>query len=105
MAMHQDYVQDCSHCPMFSHKVFVGLWSVPNDFASSMFGSLLLLTVFYTLLAKRSMRIDLIFSSMDRSSSDTIDRNEHFKKLVTQPIVAKYFLNYFAPFKGAGIQI
>jgi hypothetical protein len=42
---------------------------------------------------------------MDRSSSDTIDRNEHFKKLVTQPIVAKYFLNHFAPFKGAGIQI
>lgn len=27
------------------------------------------------------------------------------KKLVTQPIVAKYFLNHFAPFKGAGIQI
>jgi hypothetical protein len=70
-----------------------------------MFGSLLLLTVFYTLVAKRSMPIDLIFSSMDRSSSDTIDRNEHFKKLVTQPIVAKYFLNHFAPFKGAGIQI
>ena len=47
----------------------------------------------------------IISYSMDRSSSDTIDRNEHFKKLVTQPIVAKYFLNHFAPFKGAGIQI
>ena len=27
------------------------------------------------------------------------------KKLVTQPIVAKYIFNHFAPFKGAGIQI